>query len=170
MKKILALLLFIGSSALFAQQRTHTVKAKETVYGISRQYGISQEELYKANPKIEKNGIHPGDLIVIPSTNATVNTNDNSKVIIDNSTKSNSEDDNYIYITIAPKETVYNIVKKYKVSEETLKSLNPQIGQKGLEVGDVVRVPKNNSNPAISIPQGSHIIKKGETLYSLSKT
>lgn len=170
MKKILALLLFIGSSALFAQQRTHTVKAKETVYGISRQYGISQEELYKANPKIEKNGIHPGDLIIIPSENTTsVNTNDN-KVVTDNSiTKSNSEDDNYIYITIAPKETVYNIVKKYKVSEETLKSLNPQIGQKGLEVGDVVRIPKNNSNPAISIPQGSHLIKKGETLYSLSK-
>ncbi len=57
MKKILALLLFVGASALYAQQKTHTVQAKETVYGISKQYGVSQEELYKANPKIEKNGI-----------------------------------------------------------------------------------------------------------------
>ncbi len=56
MKKILALLLFVGASALYAQQKTHTVQAKETVYGISKQYGVSQEELYKANPKIEKMG------------------------------------------------------------------------------------------------------------------
>ena len=36
MKKILALLLFVGASALYAQQKTHTVQAKETVYGISK--------------------------------------------------------------------------------------------------------------------------------------
>ena len=67
MKKILALLLFVGATALYAQQKTHTVQAKETIYGISKQYGIPMEELYKANPKIEKSGIHPGDLIILPT-------------------------------------------------------------------------------------------------------
>ena len=168
MKKILALLLFVGASALYAQQKTHTVQAKETVYGISKQYGVSQEELYKANPKIEKNGIHPGDLIVIPGkgTTTTKPTETNTQTTTSNV---NTSDDNYQYITIEPKETVYNLTKKYKISEETLNSLNPQIKERGLEVGDVIKLPKDVSNKVFSVPKGTHLIKKGETLYTLAK-
>jgi len=168
MKKILALLLFVGASALYAQQKTHTVQAKETVYGISKQYGVSQEELYKANPKIEKNGIHPGDLIVIPGkgTPTTKPTETNTQTTTSNVKTS---DDNYQYITIEPKETVYNLTKKYKISEETLNSLNPQIKERGLEVGDVIKLPKDVTNKVFSVPKGTHLIKKGETLYTLAK-
>ncbi|WP_291101013.1 MULTISPECIES: LysM peptidoglycan-binding domain-containing protein [unclassified Empedobacter] len=168
MKKILALLLFVGASALYAQQKTHTVQAKETVYGISKQYGVSQEELYKANPKIEKNGIHPGDLIVIPGKGTTT-----TKPTETNTTTTTSNvkisDDNYQYITIEPKETVYNLTKKYKISEETLNSLNPQIKERGLEIGDVIKLPKDVTNKVFSVPKGTHLIKKGETLYTLAK-
>lgn len=168
MKKILALLLFVGASALYAQQKTHTVQAKETVYGISKQYSVSQEELYKANPKIEKNGIHPGDLIVIPvkGTTTTKPTETNTQTITSNVKIS---DDNYQYITIEPKETVYNLTKKYKISEETLNSLNPQIKERGLEIGDVIKLPKDVTNKVFSVPKGTHLIKKGETLYTLAK-
>ncbi|CAM3405529.1 LysM peptidoglycan-binding domain-containing protein [Empedobacter stercoris] len=166
MKKILALLLFVGASALYAQQKTHTVQAKETVYGISKQYGVSQEELYKANPKIEKNGIHPGDLIVIPTkgtaTNQPTETNNSTQHVT-------TSDDNYQYITIEPKETVYNLTKKYSISEETLYSLNPQIKERGLEIGDVIKLPKVVTNKVFSVPKGTHLIKKGETLYTLAK-
>ncbi|WP_313359476.1 LysM peptidoglycan-binding domain-containing protein [Empedobacter sp.] len=168
MKKILALLLFVGASALYAQQKTHTVQAKETVYGISKQYGVSQEELYKANPKIEKNGIHPGDLIVIPGkgTTTTKPTETNTQTTTSNVKIS---DDNYQYITIEPKETVYNLTKKYKISEETLNSLNPQIKERGLEIGDVIKLPKDVTNKVFSVPKGTHLIKKGETLSTLAK-
>ncbi|MFV0172105.1 LysM peptidoglycan-binding domain-containing protein [Empedobacter falsenii] len=166
MKKILALLLFVGASALYAQQKTHTVQAKETVYGISKQYGVSQEELYKANPKIKKNGIHPGDLIVIPTkgtaTNQPTETNNPTQHVT-------TSDDNYQYITIEPKETVYNLTKKYSISEETLYSLNPQIKERGLEIGDVIKLPKVVTNKVFSVPKGTHLIKKGETLYTLAK-
>lgn len=166
MKKILALLLFVGASALYAQQKTHTVQAKETVYGISKQYGVSQEELYKANPKIEKKGIHPGDLIVIPTkgtaTNQPTETNNPTQHVT-------TSDDNYQYITIEPKETVYNLTKKYSISEETLYSLNPQIKERGLEIGDVIKLPKVVTNKVFSVPKGTHLIKKGETLYTLAK-
>ncbi len=164
MKKIIALLLFVGSITLSAQQKTHTVQPKETVYGISKKYEISQEELYKANPKIEKNGLHPGDLILIPTPGASSN---NSTQII----TEDLADDNYTYITIQPKETVYNLVRKYSISEETLNSLNPQLKGRGLEVGDVIKLPKTTSNKKdFIIPRGSHLVKKGETLYTISKS
>ena len=169
MKKILALLLFVGATALYAQQKTHTVQAKETIYGISKQYGIPMEELYKANPKIEKSGIHPGDLIILPGKGTTTVKPVESTTPTTTTTAVSFDDPNYNFITIQPKETVYNLAKKYKVSEATLISLNPQIKERGLEVGDVIRLPKDTSSKTFSVPKGTHLIKKGETLYTLSR-
>ncbi|GGE86468.1 LysM domain-containing protein [Chishuiella changwenlii] len=167
MKKILALLLFVGATSIYAQQKTHTVQAKETVYGISKQYGISQSELYKANPKIEQNGIHPGDLLVIPGKVDTIT----EEIMKDASKVSDTfTDDNFIYVTIQPKETLYNLSKKYKVSEESISSLNPQIKERGLEIGDIIKLPKSpTTKNTFSVPKGSHLILKGETMYTLSR-
>lgn len=43
----------------------HEVKRKETVYGISKEYGISPEQLNDANPEI-KEGLKKGQVIQIP--------------------------------------------------------------------------------------------------------
>jgi len=61
------------------------------------------------------------------------------------------------------------LTKKYKISEETLNSLNPQIKERGLEIGDVIKLPKDVTNKVFSVPKGTHLIKKGETLYTLAK-
>ena len=165
MKKIVSLLLFIGSTVLFAQQKTHKVEPKETVYGISKKYGVTQEALYKMNPKIEKDGLQIGDVLVISTDN-------NSKIV--ESIIINSEDDAYIYHTIQPKETLYSLAKKYNISEASLKTLNQKQIDLGLKVGDILLIPKkekvNTSNAlVISVPEGNHLVAKGETLYSLAK-
>ena len=47
---------------------THKVKKKETIFGISKTYGISQEQLIQANPEMETPGykLKKGDVINIP--------------------------------------------------------------------------------------------------------
>lgn len=46
---------------------THLVQKKETLYGISRQYGLTQDELIAANPEIKDGGkIRKGDYLCIP--------------------------------------------------------------------------------------------------------
>ncbi|RLZ12608.1 LysM peptidoglycan-binding domain-containing protein [Faecalibacter macacae] len=169
MKKIVSLLLFIGSTVLFAQQKTHKVEPKETVYGISKKYGVTQEELYKANPTIEKNGLQIGDSIIIPGAVTSKNNEQTSAT--------NFEDENFIYLTIQPKESIYQITRKYDVTEATLKSLNPKQLENGLKVGDVIRIPKKSttttvtsSKPKETVPSSNgYVVEKGETLYSLSK-
>lgn len=47
----------------------HLVKKNETIYGISRQYGLSQEALIAANPQIER-GIKAGMILEIPRAGA----------------------------------------------------------------------------------------------------
>ena len=46
----------------------HKVKKKETVYGIAKQYGITEEELRNANPEMKNEGyqLKKGDYIFIP--------------------------------------------------------------------------------------------------------
>jgi len=165
MKKIVSLLFFIGTTVLFAQQKTHKVEAKETIYGISKKYGVTQNALYKANPKIEKSGLQIGDELIIP---------DNNENMLTQNSINNSENDSFIYHTVQPKETIYSLAKKYNVPETALKSLNQKNINEGLKIGDVILIPKKEkiatSNSAVvSVPEGSHFVQKGETLYSLTK-
>lgn len=46
--------------------RTHTVKAKETLYGISRQYGVKMEDLQRANGLTATSGLKVGAVLKIP--------------------------------------------------------------------------------------------------------
>ncbi|MBC5606404.1 LysM peptidoglycan-binding domain-containing protein [Bacteroides difficilis] len=48
----------------------HKVKHKETIFSVSREYGISEEELIAANPELKK-GMKKGQLLCIPYPVAT---------------------------------------------------------------------------------------------------
>ena len=58
----------------------HKVKRRETVYSVSRKFGITEEELIRANPEL-KNGMKRGSFVCIPYPKAK---EDPSKAEIDN--------------------------------------------------------------------------------------
>lgn len=168
---LLAAIFSLMGFTVFAQQKTHTVQPKETVYGISRQYGIKQDDLKKANPFLSQRDLQIGDVLVIPGVKEEndgqikVNVTEPEEVFIP------KEDENFIYYEVKPKQTLYSLTKEYGISEQALKSLNPQLEQ-GLKAGDVIRIPKKKENaPAEApvVPDGMHLIQRGETIYSLSK-
>ena len=75
-KAFWAFLFFSLAILTFAQEKTHQVEAKETIYGISKKYNVSQEALKKANPFLAERSLQIGDTLVIPgksdgSTNGT---------------------------------------------------------------------------------------------------
>lgn len=55
------------------QEGTYTIKAKETLYSLSNQFGVSQEELIALNPEL-KNGVQEGMTITIPVKKTIVTT------------------------------------------------------------------------------------------------
>jgi LysM repeat protein len=59
-----ALISFLGLSA----QSTHTVAQKETPYGISRQYGLTVDELYRLNPSKKDGNLKIGDVLIVSKT------------------------------------------------------------------------------------------------------
>lgn len=168
---LLAALFFLIGFTLFAQQKTHTVQPKETVYGISKQYGISQDELRNANPFLKQRELQIGDVLVIPG-----NREQNDGQIVPAVTEPEEvfipqEDESFIYVEVKPKQTIYSLTKEYDISEAALKSLNPQLNQ-GLKAGDIIRIPKKKENTPEEtpvVPEGMHLVQRGETIFSLSK-
>ena len=113
---------------LESQANTHTVKKGETPWRVAYEYGITLEELKAANPDMGS-VISIDQVLVIPETTVEIK----------------SFDPNYNYYTVKPKEGYYRLKIKFGVSEEELIALNPELSEKGLLAGMILRLPKRNS-------------------------
>lgn len=177
---LLKILFVLMGTIVFAQQKTHTVQPKETIYGISKQYNVSQDQLKNANPFLKSRELQIGDVLVIPggSSDGKITTQVTTTQPAQEDVYIPKEDENFIYLEIKPKQTLYSITKEYNISEDALKSINPQLNQ-GLKAGDIIRIPKQKSsnnasnntptNNEIAVPEGMYRVKRGDTIYTLAK-
>lgn len=102
----------------------HTVSSGETVYGISRMYNTTVEEVYRLNPAA-RDGIAEGQLLVIPQR----------RII------SEEKEENYRYHTILPKETLYSVSRTYSLKPEDVVVANPGLSVETFQIGRVIRIP-----------------------------
>ncbi len=170
MKKIFVLvfaLLFVGLT--YGQQyKSHKVAKGENVFRIAKRYNTTQEEIFRANPTA-KDGIKEGEVLAIP--------------VID--------DQEYRTHVVVEGDTVYNLSRKYKISEELLYTLNPE-AKNGINLGQILRVGRLEKNKGTKEQQISDPIldsikplpeirklvgfktykvkKRKETLYSIAKS
>jgi LysM repeat protein/ABC-type branched-subunit amino acid transport system substrate-binding protein len=109
----------------------HKVEKGETIYGISKKYKTTQDEIFELNPE-SKNGITPGQVLKI-ATNLKVESNtvalnnkpDETKIPLDH--------------VILPQETLYSISRKYNISQDSIKLLNNGLPD-GLKSGTVLHL------------------------------
>ncbi|WP_339654378.1 LysM peptidoglycan-binding domain-containing protein [Flavobacterium frigidarium] len=168
---------------------THLVMPKETLYGIKKQYNVSEQALIEANPEILVDGLKIGMLLKIPSKGAV---KDDVKVTTRKQEKAiKKAEETAVYHDVLPKETKYSISRQYGITIEQLEKLNPEvvtnlpIGYKLLIKGkrsavidskvitaptDVYKEVKTNAVVKDSVPQYiAYEVQPKETLYSLSK-
>lgn len=131
---------------------SYVIQAKDNYYRITKQFGISQQDLYDLNPGLEEKGLKPGDTIKIKKSNTeTVTEATSSKAKMDagnekSSTASNNNvavGDDYVTYTVQQGDTVFSIVNKFGVSIDELIALNPELS-KGLKSGMVLRIKKQD--------------------------
>jgi LysM repeat protein len=112
------------------ENNTHTVSAKETVYGLTKLYNVTESELEKSNPGILANGLKIGDQLVIPTKKAIITE-------IKSTTSDGKKGREHI---VEAKETLYSISKEYNVTVEDLEKLNPET-KNGLPIAFVLKIP-----------------------------
>jgi len=143
----------------------HEVKAKQTLYSISKAYGVTQKIIGQLNPFVSIGSIQPGQVLKIPYVEITEINSDSPK-----------DFENYIYHIVEPKETLYALSRKYKVNVELIVQNNPGI-QSGLSIGHEIRIPKTQIQPAREVLSTEirdtgliyHKVMPKETLFSLSR-
>lgn len=138
----------------------YTVQKSEGFYSVCKKFNVSEEEIKAANPGSE-NGLMFDTVILIPY-----------------------KEQKHTLHKVNRRETLYSISKKYEITVEDIYNMNPNIQTEGLRSGMVIKIPEKTQNPVQmlvvndSLPKIEkssqptftvHTVKKGETLYSISR-
>jgi len=113
-----------------AEALSHTLQQGETLYSLSRKYGVPVSDIMRANSISSPENLSVGSKLIIPGTNSP-NLNDISS--------------SSLYI-VQKGDTFYRIARNHGVSVDELFNLNHFSKGKVLKPGDELVVPKNGDS------------------------
>jgi len=128
----------------------HRVEQKETLFAISRKYGVALLVVVESNPDAGS-GLEIGQLVKVPY-------NPNKRTITSEGT----------IHRVGQKETLYSISKQYGVTVAELKEWN-NLTDNGLKLGQELLIKEKAARPPEKVSPSTHTVSDGETLYALSK-
>jgi len=142
------------------QYYIHIVEKGESLYAIHKKYDVPLDVINKENPSVS-DGLSIGEKVFIP-----VKREEATPVVMDG---------NFITHEVQKKQTLYSISKLYKVNQNEIIAANPDI-EKGLKEGQTIKIPVKKLKAETEVKElpnktnrRTHVVKKDETLYSLSK-
>ena len=97
----------------------HTIERGQTVYSIATMYGVTVDDIYRLNPE-SRESIKAGATLKIPQKDVS-------------SAPMGNAEDNYLYHTIQPKETLYSLSVRYKVPGPDIIAANPGLSVSSAE-------------------------------------
>jgi len=112
----------------------HKVQSGETLYGLSKKYVCTVEEIKKWNPKLQKLELKVGEVLSIPVRGTVVE----SPTIMPTYKSGQT-----IQHIVKPKETLYGLSKKYGVSIAAIQNQNKTILKNGLQVNQTLLITIN---------------------------
>lgn len=115
------------ASAMQEQLAQHEVQSGESLWGISRLYNVTVENLQKWNAFLEKDGLQPGQILTVNPDSTSEKSNRPEAVQVPKTH------------TVAPGESLWRIGQLYNLSTEELKALNNKTSNE-LAVGEVLKL------------------------------
>ncbi|TDW52440.1 LysM domain-containing protein [Flavobacterium sp. 270] len=142
------------------KQQTHIVLAKETLFGLSKQYNVSVEAIQNANQEILAGGLQIGQELIIPESTS------NPKTEVLSTSK--------ITHQVTAKESLFSIARQYNVSVQDLENLNKDLLQNGLQIGQTITIPNKRKTldgrvRVINQETVFHVVEPKETKFSIAK-
>lgn len=119
----------------------YTVKSGDSLWGISKKYGITVDELKQAN-NLTSNLLSIGQNLLIPTKESEATTNE--------------------YI-VQKGDTLYGIANKFNTTVDNLKSIN-NLTTDSLSIGQVLKLPGSST-----ISTDTYTVKSGDSLYAIAK-
>lgn len=158
--QVITFFLFFCSSVVFSQKTIkHTVVSGESIYSIAKKYDVSESDIYELNPKSKGALLQLKTVLLIP------NKNSKSKNKKESTSSKNVNPETHV---VESGESLYKIAKKYDISLEKLKELNPDIKHEAIQIGDkiVISAKKETIKPKTtsqSQPKNAEIVANTNT-------
>ncbi len=167
---------------------THRVLENETLFSLAKKYNTTVEELRRLNNLKPSEGIQYNQRLIVPDSaiddepeddweeTAVPPVKEAPKVVT--TTKEPTYEPKTTYSsatgshTVSAGETLFSIAKRYGITVDELRSLNGFSSSDILKSGQTILVSgtsKSSSSTKGTTSWGSHIVKKGETLFSISQ-
>ncbi len=150
---------------------THTVKRKETLYRLSKDYNVEIDEIKRFNKHLYSEELKRGEEILIPQRKkAAGNTELVSSRELDIPKAVNQEISETREHVVLPKETKYGIARKYGITVKELEELNPKVDV--LKPGVMIRVGTDVLDEPVILTDEVfefYEVKPKETLFGLSR-
>jgi LysM repeat protein len=136
----------------------HEVLKGQTLYGISKEYQVGEEEIKQLNPDLNKKSVYPGMVLRIPDAGTgTVATP--------------LKEAQFITHTVLPKETFFSIARKFKIKVDDIREMNPET-KSGLKIGMVLKIPVESSaavTKTISAEESPALVSVGQDDKSVDR-
>ena len=130
------------------EEQIHIVKAGENLFRIGLQYGLSWVTLAQYNGIANPNSITAGQTINIPCANQPT-----------------PPPDDVITYIVQPGDNLFRIGLKFGVSWVEIAEANGLVNPNQVYAGQVLKIPASAPGPR---PEFTHVVKQGETIYSIS--
>ena len=159
-----------------AKYYIHTVRTGETLYGLSKTYGVGEQVIVENNPSIAR-GLNADEKIRIPFVAEAPEPKSDRKL-------RKTFDFHYV----AKGETLYAISRQYEIPVKTLLDDNPNLDPLHMRLGERILIRKKqigsedeagtqqqweeyrqSLNSVADAGTSYHIVHPGETFYSLSR-
>jgi len=137
----------------------HIVEKSESLYAISKKYNVPIDVIKRENPST-LDGLSIGEKLFLPAKKEAET--------------ENTFNGNVIKHEVLPQQTLYAISKIYNVKIKEIMAVNPDLTE-NLSEGQLINIPvkqiksEQKEEEKIALTWKEHVVKKGETVYGISK-
>ena len=129
-----------------SEEITYIVKSGDTLWKIANSYGVTVDDIKKAN-NLTSNALSINQELIIPAKNVTVEPEED-------------EDTGEIKYVVVKGDNLYSIANKYNVTVDEIKSAN-NLTSNLLNIGQILVIPGTKD-------YANYTVQKGDTLWNIS--
>ena len=123
---------------------SHVVLERQTIYGICKAYGVTEDELYQANPSLKETGLQKNAILLVPYREqipvVTEPAQEPEKPSAAETVQTNRPVTGYVEHTVRWYEDIDDIARKYDVTAKDIMTANGLTSPK-LSTRQVLKIP-----------------------------
>ena len=150
-----------AEKSIWAGDLFHTIKAKETLYSLSREYGISYMDICDANPGLTPENFIAGEVIVIPMSKVSKNAKAKEPVRV-----ADSEIKIVSRYEVSKGETIEDICKAHGVLKEDFVRVNPHLKSTELKKKMIVNIPAKRSSAGNNTDSRQNVALSNDEIFN----